>query len=115
MKPPPPALPQSVGLNLVLAVLGWLLGGFAYVVAAGLVPALAPRRAEGIREVVTMPWEAFSTLPTFIAIALGMTAGLLLPKTVSYRVAFVFGVAVAIWMANYCCVDLLRRAYIGKF
>jgi hypothetical protein len=105
---------KITGLDLVHGGLGWLLGGFAYVVATGLTLAFAPRQAENVRDVVTMPWMVFVTLPTFAAIVVGMMAGLTLPKTLLSRLAFALGVAVAIGLANYCCADLFRRAYIGK-
>ena len=115
-EPPKEANEQNtVPSWLAFSTGGVVLTTLLYVIACGLTMGLAPRAAEGARSVVAMPWLLFAFLPTMIAGIIGFIIGLFLRSGLAQRIAFLFGVGVALFLTAGCCVDLLRRDYFGKF
>jgi hypothetical protein len=99
---------------------GYLLGGVVLatllcLVAAAAAIGLAPRTIEGGRSIVALSWPLFASLPIIVAGAIALSIGLFLPGQARHRIAFVIGTAIGLFLTSGCCLDILRRDYIGKF
>jgi len=108
--------PGGTNTNLFLGFGAGLIITLAlYIVVLGLSMYLVPRELENARRVVAAPWPFYATFPSIVACVVGLTIGLFLRGSSRSRIAFLLGVAIAVFLSLQCCIDLLRRDYIGKF
>ena len=104
--------PRHYGLLRVIG--GGMLGCLVYGVCAVLTMALAPRRAENLRDVVDLPWAVYVTLPTALAGVVLCVVGLLGRRS-HFRPYGLFAAGLAVVLCTYFMTELLRRDYIGEF
>lgn len=85
-------------------------------VTFGVAMVIAPRMNEGVREVVTWPWEPYAIAVFAIPIVLIHILGLLLFSKRAERISILI-LAITTQTAWFLVVNLnlLRRDYIGKF
>lgn len=76
----------------------------------------APRKAEGMRLVVDLPWTEYAWSAVMAPLALTLIAGLLIARGRRGRVAFTISATGAAWLfwMGFGFLNLLRRDYIGK-
>jgi len=95
-------------------VIGGGLGFLAYAVSLAIAMGYVPRHAEGIRQVVSIPWPAYVILPGALAFLPLIAIGFMIPSR-KWNAAFIIGFNLAIAICAFGASELLRRDYIGKF
>lgn len=95
------------------------LGGVCFAVvtvgvATLLLMQMVPRTAENTRLIPAVPWLVYAWFPTAVAVGLGLSAALLVPRQRVHRLAFMLGLSLALAVAFWLSLDLLRRDYAGK-
>ncbi len=95
-------------------LLGAMCGiGTSVVVICGTT-VFAPRRMEGARSVVAIPWEIYAAIPVVAGILL-ILLGMRLLHARGQRLPFLITGALAFLLCLYSVWHLLWRDYIGKF
>lgn len=97
-----------------MAIVGFAVGFVSYTASMVIVMSSVPRLAEGARQTVNLPWPAYVSLPTTLALLPLIISGLAIPVR-KWNLAFIAGVNLAIAFCASSSSELLRRDYIGKF
>lgn len=106
--------PKSAGRNSALtAFAGGLAGMAAYLLACFLVMNLAPRRDEGIRSVIALPWPVYAWLPSVVSVGAVLVASRFFRQRTG-RLGFLISGLSMVAAFSYLGWDLLRRDWIGK-
>lgn len=97
------------------ALMGCFAGFIGYAFGLTLTLASVPRKEEGSRHIVDIPWEVFAWLPFSLAMIVGVVLSVAL-RVRRQRAALCFLVSTCL-MIGFCTlfsIQLLRRDYIGK-
>lgn len=94
--------------------MGVSLGLVAYLVAFVVTMSFVPRKAQGIRNVVDLPWQVYVMLPATLTFLPFVILGLTVPKR-SWSLFFIVGFIMTVAALTDSGCELLRRDYIGKF
>ena len=111
--------PRVFSSWLASLALGLLVGVGSYLLAIAIVMRLAPRDAEGVRQVVVdWSWEYFAALPTILAaIPVLLIAAVLYfcdIGTRATRLLWLLMVIFALFVSSGFGIQLLHRDFIGK-
>jgi hypothetical protein len=99
-----------------IVVAGIVLTFASNVATFVLLITLAPRRQEGIRSVVDLPWEPYVALAHVAPLAFVYISSHLWFHTPRDRIIVMLTAAVTMYLwFNYHQAHLLRRHFIGKF
>lgn len=101
----PPAIMTGMGVSLGLV---------AYAVAFVVTMSVVPRKAEGIRNVVDLPWPVYVMLPATFAFLPLVILGLTVPKR-NWSLFFIVGFIMTVTALTNSGSELLHRDYMGKF
>lgn len=110
----PSKAPNQLALSGHLAIIGSGVGFAAYIASVAIVMGCVPRHPEGTRQVVSLPWPLYVTLPGVLAFLPMIAAGMTISRR-KWSLAFIVGFTLAIAFCQTSTSELLRRDYIGKF
>ena len=97
----------------IIGGFGSVMGIAAYAIALVATMGLVPRRDEGIRQVVDVPWPVYVSAPALLAFGVLLVIAFWVPKQ-KWSSYFIIGFNLAIAVCTSIASGLLRHDFIGK-